>query len=58
MELVTSLLDVLGVLLLAAGAAAAVYPLIGWACLMLAGVMVIAASQLAVELQRRRVVRR
>lgn len=43
-ELVTTLLDVLGLLLVAAGAAAALLPLVGWAGLAAAGVVVLAGS--------------
>lgn len=46
-DIATSLLDVLGLVLLAAGAAAAVAPLIGWAALLVAGVVVLAGSYLA-----------
>lgn len=46
-KMLTDLLDVLGLLLLAAGAAAAVFPLIGWAALVVAGAVVLAGSQLA-----------
>ncbi|WP_319460080.1 hypothetical protein [Micromonospora sp. RTP1Z1] len=46
-KLLTDLLDVLGLLLLAAGAAAAVFPFIGWVALLLAGVVVLGGSQLA-----------
>ena len=40
-EVVTTLLDAVGLLLLAAGAAAAVWPWIGYAALAVAGVVVI-----------------
>lgn len=43
-EVVTTLLDVLGLLLVAAGLAAAVQPWIGWACLLVAGAVVLAGS--------------
>ncbi|MCX4752901.1 hypothetical protein [Kitasatospora purpeofusca] len=43
---VTTLLDVLGLLLLAAGAAAAAWLLIGWTCLAVAGAVVLAGSWL------------
>jgi len=46
-DLVTTLLDVLGLLLIAAGLAAALAPWIGWAALAAAGVVVLAGSQLA-----------
>lgn len=45
--LVTTLLDVLGLLLLAAGAAALLWPLIGAGSLLAAGVVVLAGSALA-----------
>lgn len=43
-EVVTTALDVLGLLLVAAGLAAAVKPLVGWACLLVAGAVVLAGS--------------
>ncbi|SEG44777.1 hypothetical protein SAMN04489712_105270 [Thermomonospora echinospora] len=43
-ELVTTLLDAVGLGLVAAGAAAAVFPLVGWAGLALAGGVVLAGS--------------
>lgn len=43
-DLLTSLLDALGLLLVAAGACAALFPLIGWASLAGAGVVVLAGS--------------
>jgi len=46
-ELITTSLDVLAILLLAAGAAALLFPLIGWGCLVGAGVVVLAGSQVA-----------
>lgn len=46
-EAVTTALDVLGLLLLAAGAAAAVFPLVGWSCLIAAGIVVLAGSVFA-----------
>jgi hypothetical protein len=46
-DVITDVLDVLGLLLLAAGLAAAMFPLIGWACLALAGVVILAGSLLA-----------
>jgi hypothetical protein len=45
--MVTTLLDVLGLLLVAAGAAAAVWPWLGGASLAAAGVIVLAGSWLA-----------
>jgi hypothetical protein len=50
---VTLLLDVFGLLLLAAGATAAVYPLIGWAGLIPAGVVIVGGVRLAEYLGRR-----
>jgi len=49
-ELVTTLLDVAGLGLVAAGACAAVFPLIGWAGLMVSGGVVLAGSYLAARL--------
>lgn len=46
-EWMTTWLDVLGLVLVAAGAAAGMYPLIGWAGLAVAGVVVLAGSALA-----------
>jgi hypothetical protein len=43
-ELLTSLLDVLGLLLLAAGVAALLFPVIGWGGLVGSGVVVLAGS--------------
>ncbi|MEV7908235.1 hypothetical protein [Streptomyces anulatus] len=48
-ELVTTLLDVLGLLLVAAGAGAALLPLIGWGALAVSGVVVLAGSWWAVR---------
>ncbi|GII89636.1 hypothetical protein Ssi03_76260 [Sphaerisporangium siamense] len=48
-ELVTTLLDVLGLLLVAAGACAALLPLIGWGALAGAGLVVLTGSWLAVR---------
>lgn len=45
--LVTTALDVIGLALVAAGAAAAAYPVIGWACLVVAGVVLLAGSVFA-----------
>lgn len=44
LDLLTSLLDVLGLLLVAAGVAAALFPVIGWAGLAGSGVVVLAGS--------------
>lgn len=43
-ELVTTLLDVLGLLLVAAGACALAFPYLEWAALLVAGVVVLAGS--------------
>ncbi|MEU1736472.1 hypothetical protein [Streptosporangium sp. NPDC020145] len=43
-ELVTTLLDVLGLLLVAAGAGAALLPWIGWGALTASGAVVLAGS--------------
>lgn len=43
----TTFLDIIGLLLVAAGAGAATYPLFGWACVAVAGGVVLAGSQLA-----------
>jgi hypothetical protein len=51
---VTTLLDVLGLLLVAAGAAAALWPLVGAAALILAGVIVTAGSALAAHVGGRK----
>ena len=46
-DLTTTILDALGLLLLAAGVGAAMYPLISWAALAVTGVVVLAGSWLA-----------
>jgi hypothetical protein len=46
-EVITTVLDTVGVLLLAAGAVAAVFPWIGWAGLAAGGCVVLVASQLS-----------
>lgn len=46
-EILTSVLDALGLLLLAAGAAAAVYPRVGLGCLAVAGGVVLGGSAVA-----------
>ena len=46
-DMATNLLDVLGLLLLAAGAGAFAYQFIGWASLAVAGVVVLAGSAFA-----------
>ena len=53
-NLATTLLDVLALLLLATGAAAAVYPWFNWACLAVAGAVLLLGSQLAVRASRGR----
>lgn len=52
-DLLTSLLDVLGLLLVAAGVAFGLLPLIGWWCLAVAGALVLGGSQLAALTGRR-----
>ncbi|HEY9413505.1 MAG TPA: hypothetical protein VIQ30_01995 [Pseudonocardia sp.] len=52
-DLMTSILDVLALLLLAAGAAAAAFPAIGWASLAVAGVVLLVGSQVAARLSGR-----
>lgn len=51
-DLVTTLLDVLGLLLLALGVGAALFPLIGWAAAGAAGAVVLAGSWLAARSSR------
>lgn len=46
-SVLTSILDALGLLLVAAGLAALMYQWIGWACLAVAGVVVLGGSMLA-----------
>lgn len=46
-ELMTTVLDAVGLLLLAAGAAAAMHPVIGWSGLAVGGVVVLGGSWLA-----------
>ncbi|MFJ8844340.1 hypothetical protein ACIRFF_15710 [Streptomyces cyaneofuscatus] len=48
-EQMTSWLDMLGLVLIAAGAAAGLHPLIGWASLAAAGIIVLAGSAYAVR---------
>jgi hypothetical protein len=48
----TTALDTLGLLLLAAGIGAFTYRWIGWTCLAVAGVVVLAGSALAAGLER------
>ena len=45
--ILTTLLDALALLLIAAGLAALTYRWIGWACLAVAGVIILAGSALA-----------
>lgn len=49
-KLLTDWLDALGLLLMAAGAAAATYQFMGWSCLAVAGVVVLIGSGLAARL--------
>jgi formate hydrogenlyase subunit 3/multisubunit Na+/H+ antiporter MnhD subunit len=53
-DLATTLLDVLGLLLLALGVGAALFPAIGWAAAAASGVVVLAGSQLAARSARLR----
>lgn len=46
-SVLTSILDALGLLLVAAGLAAFTYQWIGWACLAVAGAVVLGGSMLA-----------
>lgn len=46
-EVVTTALDVVGLLLLAAGVGAALFPWAGWACAAASGLVVLAGSQLS-----------
>lgn len=48
--IVTTALDVLGILLVAAGLTALLLPVIGWVALAVGGLVVLAASQLASRL--------
>lgn len=48
-EWMTTVLDALGLLLLAAGAGAGLYPVIGWAALGACGAVVLAGSWLSVR---------
>ena len=52
--LVTTLLDVAGLLLVAAGAGAAVFPVLGYAALAVAGAVLLVGSQVAVRLGSKR----
>lgn len=51
-DLVTTLLDVLGLLLVALGVGAALFPLIGWAAAAASGMVVLGGSWAAARLQR------
>ena len=51
-ELMTTWLDVLGLVLIAAGAAAGLYPVIGWAGLAAAGLIILGGSMLAARQTR------
>jgi len=53
-EVLTTALDTLGLLLVAAGVAALIFPYLGWGCLLAAGVMVLAGSAVAAWLSRPR----
>ena len=53
-ETVTTLLDAIGLALLAAGAGAAAFALVGWACLAVAGVVLLVGSWAAGKLGERR----
>lgn len=46
-ELITDLLDALAVLLAAGGTAGAVFPVMGWWSLVLAGIIIVACTSLA-----------
>lgn len=46
-DVVTTVLDTLAILLIAAGTAALVFPYLGWGCLLVAGGMVLGGSQVA-----------
>lgn len=52
MKLWTDILDVIGIVLLAAGAAYATYPYVGMACLAVAGGVVLAGSGLATHMDQ------
>lgn len=56
-DVITTVLDVLAVLLVAFGLAAAAFPVIGWAAAAVAGVVLLAAVRVADALARRRAVR-
>ena len=51
-KILTDVLDVIGVLLLAAGAAYAAYPFLGMACLAVAGVVILLGSGLAARVNQ------
>lgn len=51
-DLITSILDTLGLLLFAAGVGALAYQLIGWGALAVSGVVVIAGSVLSSHLSK------
>ena len=55
-EVITTVLDVLAVLLVAFGAAAALFPLVGWASVAVAGVVVLAFVRAHEAIARRRAV--
>jgi len=52
-EWVTTALDLVGLVSVAAGSAAAVFPWLGWACLVVAGVVVLGGSALAARVGSR-----
>ncbi|MBM0257374.1 hypothetical protein [Micromonospora sp. 4G55] len=51
---VTMALDVLGLLLVAGGVAAGLYPRVGWLCLIVGGLIIVAVSALWSVLRDRR----
>lgn len=53
-EVLTTVLDALGLLLIAAGLAALTYRWIGWTCLATAGVVILGASLYAARPPRKR----
>lgn len=53
-ELITTGLDTLALLLVAAGAGAAVFPVMGWAAAAVSGVVLFGGARLAEVLARRR----
>ncbi|MGW3651891.1 hypothetical protein [Streptomyces sp. NPDC000878] len=53
-ELMTTALDIVGLLLVAAGSGAAAYQVMGWAALAVSGVVVLAGSGLAARQARQK----